>query len=109
DLGEAARPAGALVVDLLALGEPLQPLDGAVDLHARALRDLADRVAVGVPRALALAPRDRQHHEARVIVALAGVRVEIAVAEELRQPLVARRLRPLPGARGGGGHRDICG
>ena len=45
DLGEVARPAGALVVDLLALGEQLQPLDRAVDLGAGALRDLAHGVA----------------------------------------------------------------
>ena len=34
DVGEVARAAGALVVDLLALGERLQPVDGAVDLQA---------------------------------------------------------------------------
>src|ERR1051326_5121596 len=40
DVGEVARPAGALVVDGLALGQQLEALDGAVDLHAVALRDL---------------------------------------------------------------------
>src|SRR5690242_394723 len=79
DLGEVAGPAGALVVDLLALGEELQPLDGAVDLDASALRDLPDRVADAGARGLALGPGNGQHHEARVVVALAGVRIEITV------------------------------
>src|SRR6185295_20270323 len=38
-LGEVARPAGALVVDGLALAEQLQTLDGVVHLHAVALRN----------------------------------------------------------------------
>src|SRR5262250_1507488 len=40
DVGEVARPAGALEVDLLALGQELQSVHRAVDLGARALRDL---------------------------------------------------------------------
>src|SRR5688572_23044450 len=44
-LREVAGPAGALVVDLLALGQQLQPGDGAVHLGAAALGDLPHGVA----------------------------------------------------------------
>src|SRR5262245_21452358 len=51
-LVEVARPARALVVDGLALGEELQALDGAVHLDAAALRDpphvILDRGAGGL-------------------------------------------------------------
>src|SRR5262245_66346648 len=41
DLGEVARPAGALEVDGLALGEGIAALDVALVLAARAMRDIA--------------------------------------------------------------------
>src|ERR1700730_16764453 len=41
---EVARPRRAGVVDLLAGGDRLQPVDGIVDRLATALRDLADIV-----------------------------------------------------------------
>src|SRR2546426_5634585 len=58
DVGEVARAAGALVVHRLALGEELQSLDRALDLDARALRDLAHVIADGGARGLALGVRD---------------------------------------------------
>src|SRR4030095_12561755 len=69
DLGEVTRTAGALEVDLLALGQELQPLDGAVDLGARALRDFSHGVAHRGAVGLALGPRDGQGHQADVVVA----------------------------------------
>src|SRR6185503_1455075 len=87
DVGEVARAAGALEVDLLALGQELQPVDRAVDLGPRALRDLPHGVAHGGAGRLALGPGDRQRHQAGVVVALAGVRIEVAGAEELGQAL----------------------
>src|SRR5215470_18382727 len=64
---EVAGPARAVVVDLLALGEKLEPVDGAVDPGARALRDLADAVldrrARGFP-----SPRHGEADEARVVM-----------------------------------------
>src|SRR4051794_8290056 len=45
DIGEVARAAGALVVDLLTLAQQLQPFDGGVNLGALALADLAHVVA----------------------------------------------------------------
>src|SRR5215813_2959547 len=47
DLGEVARPAGALVVDGLALRQQLQALDRAVHLLAVALRNVPDVVLDG--------------------------------------------------------------
>src|SRR4030095_3915997 len=69
-VGEVTRTAGALVVDLLALGELLQPLDGAVDRDAGALRDLPHGVADH--RAAGLAPGlgEGQDDQADVVVAL---------------------------------------
>src|ERR1043166_437430 len=105
-LGEVARPAGALVVDRLALAEQLQPLDGAVHLRAVALRDAAHVVLDGGAGGLALGVRDGQQHEADVVGALAGVRIEVVGAEHLGQPLVTGglhgRRRP-PAGRGGAG------
>src|SRR5690242_4214281 len=72
DIGEVARPAGALVVDGLALGQQLQPLDRAVDLHTVALRDLSHVVLDGGAGGFALGVGDGQHHQADVVVALAG-------------------------------------
>src|SRR5438094_361141 len=92
ELGEVARPAGPLVVDRLALAEELEALDRAVHLHAVALRDVAHVVLDGGAGGLALGVGDGQQHEADVVVALAGVRVEIVGAEHLGQPLVAGRL-----------------
>ena len=68
-LGEVAGPAGALVVDLLALGQELQPFDGVVDLHAAALRDLAHVVADRGAGGLALGLRDGQDDQADAVVA----------------------------------------
>src|SRR5262245_50796801 len=45
DLVEVAGTAGALVVDLLARAQDLEPLDGAEHLDPRALGDLAHVVA----------------------------------------------------------------
>src|SRR5688572_18971561 len=56
DLGEVAGAAGALVVDLLALGQQREPLDRAIHLDAAALRDLAHGLAHGGAGRLALAP-----------------------------------------------------
>src|SRR6266850_1506716 len=47
DVREVARTAGTLEVDLLALGQELQPVDRAVDLGAGALRDLPHGVPHG--------------------------------------------------------------
>src|SRR5262245_29722501 len=74
DVGEVARAAGALVVDLLALGQELQPIDRAVDLRPRALRDLPHGVAHGGAGGLALGPGNGERDQADVVVAMAGVR-----------------------------------
>src|SRR6476646_9595108 len=54
DVGERARPAGARVLDLLALLQRRQPIDGRVYLGAIAVGDLAhtvtDRGAVRLAR-----------------------------------------------------------
>src|SRR5262245_19398526 len=92
EIGEVARTAGALVVDFLALGQELQPVHRAVDFRARALRDLPHGVADGRAGRLALGPRDGERDQADVVVALAGVRIEVAGAEELGQALVTGRL-----------------
>src|SRR5262245_11585470 len=92
DVGEVARTAGALVVDLLALGQELQPVHRAVDLGAGPLRDLSHGVTHGGSGGLALGPGDGQRDQADVIVALAGIRIEVAGPEELGQPLVAGGL-----------------
>src|SRR6185503_3692553 len=76
-LGEVAGPAGALVVDLLALGQELEPLDGVVHLHPTALRDLAHVVLDGGAGGLAFGLRDGENDQARVVVALAGVRIQV--------------------------------
>src|ERR1051325_6578414 len=104
-LGEVTRAARALVVDRLALGEQLEPLDRVVDLHARPLRDPAQMVphrgAGGLPAGVA----DGEAHEARVIVALAGVGIEVVAAESLGEAPVAGGLE-----RGGGlGSVDAVG
>ena len=83
DLGEVAGAAGALVVDLLALGQELQPVDGAVDLGAGALRDLADVVPDRRAGGLALGLGDGQRDQADVVVALAGVGIGSLDAEAL--------------------------
>src|SRR6185436_88390 len=92
DVGEVARTAGALEVDLLALTQELQAVARAVDLGARALRNLPHGVAHGGAGGLALGPGDGQRDQADVIVALAGVRIEVAGPEKLGQALVAGRL-----------------
>src|ERR1700741_1841530 len=83
DLGEVARPAGALVVDGLALGEQLEALHGAVHLLAVALRDAAHVVLDRGPVGLALGVSDGQQDEADVVVALAGIRIEVVAAQRL--------------------------
>src|SRR5258705_8881589 len=93
-LGEVAGPAGALVVDLLALGQELEPFDGVVHLHAAALRDLPHVVLDGGAGGLALRLGDGEDDQARVVVALAGVGIEVGGAEELGEPLVAGRVPP---------------
>src|SRR5438093_4239949 len=80
-LGEVARAAGALVVHRLALAEELEALHRALDLHARPLRDLAHVIADGGARGLALGVRDREQHEAHVVVGLAGIRIDVVGAE----------------------------
>src|SRR6476469_6495178 len=59
DVGEGTRPAGARVIDLLALLQHRQPIDGRIDLRAFAVGDrahaVADRGAVRIARF-----RDRQ-------------------------------------------------
>ncbi len=76
-----------------------------------ALRDLPHGVAHGRAVGLALRPRDGQRHQADVVVALAGVRIEVAGAEELGQALVAgrfhrrRRRRGVGAVAHLGGHR----
>src|SRR6185503_6386432 len=85
DLGEVARAAGALVVDLLALGHQLEPLDGAVDLDGAALRDLPHGVVDGGAGGVAPGLGDGQHDQADLIVALAGVGIELRAAEERGQ------------------------
>src|SRR4051812_17539264 len=80
-LGEVAGAARALVVDRLTLAEQLQPLDGAVHLHAVALRDAAHVVLDGGPGGLALGVRDGEEHEADVVVTLAGVGIEVVGAQ----------------------------
>src|SRR2546429_5426715 len=92
DRVEVARPARAVEVDLLALREPLQPLHRALHARATALRDLSHVIADGGPRRFAFRMRDGQRDEADVIVGLARVRVEIVVAERLREALVRGRL-----------------
>src|SRR5262249_32150697 len=90
DLGEVARAARPLVVDVLALGDQLEPVHRAVHLDAVALGDLADVVPDRCARRLAPRPGDGEQHEADVIVALARVRVEIGRPQEFREALVAR-------------------
>src|ERR1041384_7871004 len=87
DVREVARPAGAFVVDRLALAEQLQALDGAVHLRAVALRDVAHVILDGGAGGLALGVGDGQQHEADVVVVLAGVRIEVVGAQRLEQPL----------------------
>src|SRR5687767_6519466 len=62
DLVELARPAGAVEIDGPALRDELQSLHGALDLGARALRDLAhvvlDRGAARVALRLREGQRD---------------------------------------------------
>src|SRR5215470_9997367 len=88
-LGEVAGPARALVVDLLVLGKELEPIDRAVHLRPRPLGDLADVVLDGGAGRLAGAG-DGETHEARVVVALRGVRIHLLHAEGLGQALVSR-------------------
>src|SRR5215470_2372173 len=83
DIGEVARPAGALVVDRLGLGQELEAVDGAVDLGAGALRDAAHVVLDGGAGGLALGVGDGQQDEADVVVALAGVGIEVVAAQRL--------------------------
>src|SRR6267143_2370788 len=92
DLVEVARSAGAVEIDVLALREQLEPLGRAVHAGAPALRDLPHVVADARARGLPPGVRDGEDHQADVVVRLAGVRVEIVVAERLGQPLVGRRL-----------------
>src|SRR2546430_1185444 len=92
ELGEVAGAAGALVVDVLALREERQAFDRVVHLDAVALRDLAHVVANGGAAGLTLGVRDGQEHEADVVVALAGVRIEVVGAEHLGQAPVPGRL-----------------
>src|SRR5436309_11037367 len=93
DLGEVARPAGALVVDGLALRDELEALDGALDLDARALRDLAHVVPDRRAGGLALGLRQGEHDEARLVVGLARIRIDVVGAEHLGQTLVRVRVR----------------
>src|SRR5689334_23029371 len=88
DLGEVARAAGALVVDLLALGHLLETLDRAVDLDPTALGDPAHGVADGGAGGIALGPGDGEHDQADLVVALTGVGIELRAAEEGGQALV---------------------
>src|SRR6058998_993587 len=62
DLVELARPAGAFVVDLFALGEQAEPVHGAVDTCPCALRDLPHVVADGRAGRLALGVGDGERH-----------------------------------------------
>src|SRR2546421_1584646 len=107
ELREVAGAAGALVVDVLALREELQAFDGVVDLDAAALRDLPHVVADGRAGRLALGVGDGQEHEADVVVALAGVRVEVVGAEHLGQAPVAGRLDGGRPRRRGGAARGL--
>src|SRR5215831_15288840 len=66
DVGEVAGTAGALEVDLLALGQELQPIHRAVDFGARALRDLPHGVAHSRAGRLPLGPCDGERDEADV-------------------------------------------
>src|SRR5262249_40430330 len=91
DLSEIARAAGALVVDLLSLGERPQSLDGAEDLDAAALRDLADVVAQRLPRRL-FRLGDRQGDDADPVGGLALVGVWLGNSEPLRGELEGRRV-----------------
>src|SRR5882672_4278238 len=105
DLGEVARAAGALVIDRLALGQELEALDRALDLDARALRDLACVIADGGASRLALGVRDGEDDQAHVVVGLARIRIDVVGAERLRQALVGvrvgrRRRRPRVAALG---------
>src|SRR2546423_4593384 len=74
DVGEVARTARALVVDVLALCQELKAVDRAVDLGAASLRDLANVVVDGdAGRGLGLG--DGKAHEARPVRGLGFVGV----------------------------------
>src|SRR5256885_17192305 len=62
DVGELARAGGARILDLLALGDRLQPVERIVDLHARiVVGDLADVVPnPGAGRVLAFGHREER-------------------------------------------------
>src|ERR1700730_18805185 len=85
-VGEVARPARALVVDRLALGEHLEPFDRAVHPDPRALGDLPYVVAHRGSGRLAPSVGDGEADQARVVVTLAGVGIELVAPERLREP-----------------------
>jgi hypothetical protein len=86
-------PARALVVDLLALREQLEPVHRVVDLGPWSLGDLADIVLDRRARGLARTGHGKAD-QARVIVALRRVRIHLLDAQGLGEALV-----------GGGVHR----
>src|SRR4051812_33254818 len=77
DIGEVAGPARPLVVNLLTLGQQLQPFHGGVDLGAAALADLAHVVAQRRAGRL-LRLRHGQEDEADPIGSLRLIRVGVA-------------------------------
>src|SRR5262249_14369173 len=121
-VGEFARAGGARILDLLALGDRLEAVERAVDLHrAVVVRDLADVVAhAGPARILAL--RHREDHKIGVVVGLANVGVERVLLHQRlelgigRRAARRRRLGHAIDARGGflagaldEGRRDAVG
>src|SRR5689334_12552549 len=91
NLGEVARAARALIVDVLSLADVLQAFNGTVDLLSTPLGDLADivaqRLAGGLPGV-----GDGERHDAHPVGRLTLIGIGLGDAQPLRRELEGLRV-----------------